>query len=191
MQRRNFLAMCGAVGLALPAETAGGSAKNQAGSSDPRVPVIIAPEQLTALSMGMGEARIVMDSERSNGAWWLGHFREDLGFRTPLHLHPIQDEQFYVLDGVLSIYVNGAWHDLTAGAYASVPKGTPHAQATGGNGSVVFLGGGNPAGFEKYFPDLAELAKRLKPSDPQWPMEVVQIVSRHDTNVLGPPPPRS
>ena len=38
------------------------------------------------------------------------------------------DEQFYVLDGVLSVYLDGKWHDLETVELALVPRGTPHAQ---------------------------------------------------------------
>lgn len=190
MDRRNFFATCGALGALLPTSV-GAKQNSTAEGTNQTAPIVIQAGQIAALNMGLGEARILIDTERSNGAWWLGHFREDSGFRTPLHLRPVQDEEFYVLDGVLSIFLRGAWNDLAAGAYASVPKGTPHAQATGNKGSVTFLGGGNPAGFERYFPALAELAKNLKPSDPQWPAEVAKVVSRYDTKVLGPPPPRA
>jgi len=190
VDRRNFFAACGALGALLPTSV-GAEQNGAADGASQTAPIIIQADQIPALSMGLGEARIVIDTERSNGAWWLGHFREDAGFTTSLHLHPVQDEQFYVLDGVLSIFLGGAWKDLTAGAYASVPRGTPHAQAAGGRGSVTFMGGGNPAGFERYFPALAELAKNLKPSDPRWPAEVTKVVSRYDTTVLGPPPPRA
>jgi mannose-6-phosphate isomerase-like protein (cupin superfamily) len=192
MERRYFLALCAAAGVGLPNAAAAPSPQSGAPTAaDGARLTIVTQQQAPALSMGLGEARIVISSERSNGAWWLGHFREDPGFRTGLHIHPIQDEHFYVLDGVLSVYLNGAWNDLTAGEYALAPRGVAHAQMAGGEKAVFFMGGGNPAGFEKFFPAAAELAARMKPSDPQWVSEVTKIVSRYDTKVLGPAPPRS
>ena len=139
--------------------------------------MIVRPDQARIYSMGRGEARILVDAERSGGTWWLGEFREDPGYTTGLHLHPRTDEQFFVLDGVLSVAV--------------VPHGTPHAQANAGKQPVRFLGSGSPCGFERFFPELHELVARLSPSDPQFGAEVTKIVSRHDTQILGPPPPRT
>ena len=153
--------------------------------------MIIRPDQARVYSMGRGEARILVDAERSCGTWWLGQFREDPGYTTGLHFHPKTDEQFFVLDGVLSVYLDGSWHDLESGTLAVVPHGTPHAQANAGKQAVKFLASGSPCGFERYFPELHELVARLSPSDPQFGPEVARIVSRHDTHIVGPPPSRN
>ncbi len=153
--------------------------------------MIIKPAQARVYSMGRGEARILVDAERSSGSWWLGEFREDPGYTTGLHFHHQTNEQFFVLDGVLSVYVDGRWHDLEPGTVAVVPHGTPHAQANSGKQPVRFLGSGNPCGFERFFPELHELVARLSPSEAHFGAEVSKIVSRHDTQILGPPPPRT
>src|ERR1700733_15361628 len=116
--------------------------------------MIVRPDQARVYSMGRGEARILVDAERSGGTWWLGQFREDPGYTTGLHFHPKTDEQFFVLDGVLSVYLDNSWHDLEPGTLAVVPHGTPHAQANAGEQPVRFLGSGSPCGFERFFPEL-------------------------------------
>jgi quercetin dioxygenase-like cupin family protein len=98
--------------------------------------MIVRPDQARVYSMGRGEARILVDAERSGGTWWLGQFREDPGYTTGLHFHPKTDEQFFVLDGVLSVYLDNSWHDLEPGTLAVVPHGTPHAQANAGEQPV-------------------------------------------------------
>jgi mannose-6-phosphate isomerase-like protein (cupin superfamily) len=153
--------------------------------------MIIKPDEARVYSQGLGEARILVDGERSGGAWWLGQFREDPGFMTSLHFHHQTDEQFFVLDGVLSVYLDGKWQDLEKGTIAVVPHGTPHAQGNAGKQPVRFLGSGNPSDFERFSPDLHELVLRLSPSDPQFGAEVAKVLSRHDTKILGPPPPRA
>lgn len=152
---------------------------------------IVTPNQARVYSQGLGEARILVDGELSGGAWWLGQFREDPGFMTSVHLHPQADEEFFVLEGVLSVYLDGTWHDLEAGTIAVIPRGTPHAQGNAGNSPVTFVGSGRPAGFERFFPELDDLVSRLSPSDPTFAGEVSRLLSRHDTQVLGPPPARS
>lgn len=51
-------------------------------------------------------------AEQSRGAWWLGSFRNDPGRQTSLHVHHRMDEQFYGLEGAVSIGVDGGWHDF-------------------------------------------------------------------------------
>jgi uncharacterized cupin superfamily protein len=153
--------------------------------------MIITPDQAGVYSQGLGEARILVDGKRSGGAWWLGHFREDPGFMTVLHLHHQADEQFFVLDGVLSLYLDGKWNDLDPGTIAVVPHGTPHAQGNTSERPVWFLGSGNPAGFEEFFPELDKLVSRLSPSHPNFAAELAKIQIRYDTKPIGPPPQRT
>ena len=153
--------------------------------------MIVTPNEARVYSQGLGEAHILVDGERSAGAWWLGEFREDPGFMTALHFHYQQDEQFFVLEGVLSVYVDGKWHDLEPGTVAVVPHGMHHAQGNTGTKPVRFLGSGNPAGFERFFAELDKLVARIRPTDPQFGAEVAKILVRYDTKPLGPAPARS
>ena len=57
--------------------------------------MIVRPDQAHVYTMGRGEARILVDAERSGGTWWLGQFREDPGYTTGLHFHHQTDEQFF------------------------------------------------------------------------------------------------
>lgn len=153
--------------------------------------MIIRPDQGRTYHQGLGEARILVDGERSGGEWWLGHFREDPGFMTSLHLHPLTSESFFVLEGVLSVFLEDKWCDLAAGTVAEIPHGTAHAQGNTSGQSVKFVAWGRPAGFEQAFAEIDELASRISPSNPQWGPEIGRIISRHDTQVLGPPPRRA
>ena len=76
--------------------------------------------------------------EQSEQAFFLGDFREFPGFLTQLHRHPNTDERFYVLEGVLSMYFDGQWHDFTPGMLGLVPRGTPHAQGNHTKANVRF-----------------------------------------------------
>jgi mannose-6-phosphate isomerase-like protein (cupin superfamily) len=153
--------------------------------------MVVTAKEARVYSQGLGEARILVDGERSGGAWWLGEFREDPGFMTALHFHYQQDEQFFVLEGVLSVYVDGKWLDLEPGTVAVIPHGVHHAQGNMGAKPVRFLGSGNPAGFERFFAELDGVASRVPPTDPQFRAEVAQLLARFDTKPLGPAPARS
>jgi quercetin dioxygenase-like cupin family protein len=152
--------------------------------------VIVRPDQGRVYSQGLGEARILIGSENSGGAWWFGQFREDPGFMTLLHLDPQMSEYFFILQGVLSLYEDGNWHDLAAGTFASVPRGIAHAQGNTGKEPVHFISAGSPAGFERFFVEIDEVSKRVPPG-PQFGAELAKRMPKYDTTPLGPPPRRS
>jgi len=165
------------------------SEPENAGPPNPQL-MIVPPEQARVYSQGLGEARILVDDKGAGGAWWLGTFREDPGFMTLLHLHPQMDEYFFVLQGVLSVVIDGAWHDLKAGTFALVPRGTAHAQGNTGNEPVHFVGGGSAGAFARFFMELDGIAKRVVPG-PQFGAEIAKIMPKYDTTPLGPPPRRT
>src|SRR6185312_12346318 len=163
MDRRRFmelmsLAMAGAaaggaVGKA-NAEKAGISAERKAGA------LVVQPEEAEVYSLlGGGEARLLLTGERTGGAWWMGRFREDPGFMTSLHVHAKTEEQVYILEGVLSVYIEGAWHELLPGTLGILPRGVPHAQGNRSDKPVHFIGSGSPSGFENLFPAVDALLK--------------------------------
>lgn len=157
------------------------------GSSGARV---LGPEDAKVYTMpgGLGEARLMLNSERTGGAQWMGKFREDPGFMTNLHYHPHTDEQVYVLEGTLSVYTDGAWHELTAGTLALLPKGKPHAQGNRSDKPVHFLGAGQPAMFGELFPAMDALMKRVKVGSPEYFAEFAKIAQRCDIVPVGPAP---
>jgi len=169
--------------------TAGHSESSPAAAA-PEPLLIVSPEDALVYSQGQGEARILVGGERSGGQWWMGRFRENPGFMTLLHLHPHMDEYFYVLEGELAVFIEGGWHDLKAGAFARVPRGSAHAQGNTGNAAVHFIGAGSPAGFEKFFVELDGIAKRVPPG-PQFGAEIAKIMPKYDTKPMGPPPRRT
>jgi mannose-6-phosphate isomerase-like protein (cupin superfamily) len=150
--------------------------------------MIVRPNEARVYKQGLGVIRMLVDGEKTGGAWWLAEACEFPGFTTSLHLHPKTMEQVYVLEGVLSVYIDGKWHDLGPGSFAELERGKPHAQANHSNQNVKFLGTGIPAGFDGFFPELDKLASRLPPSDPGFIREVTTLISHYDTTVLGPPP---
>ena len=155
----------------------------------PTSPIIMPDEARVYRMGGGGEARIIVSGDQTGGAWWMGHFREDPGFMTPLHLHHNTEEQIYVLHGVLSVYVDGAWHELGPGAFAILKRGVPHAQGNRGDKPVHFIGSGSPSGFEELFPAVdAVLGRGITPGSAEFLAEFREISSRCDIEHLGPAP---
>ena len=95
------------------------------------------------------------------------------------------DEQVYVLDGVLSVYIDEKWHELGPGTLGILPHGKPHAQGNRSDKPVHFLGSGAPAGFENLFPAVDALMKRMKPGTPEFMAEFKKITALCDIVGLG------
>ena len=180
MDRREF------VGRAALAPLVASAANREA--AHPDKPSILLPDTARVYDIGHGEARILVGAEQSGGAWWLGSFRNDPGRFTSLHLHHSADEQFYALEGTVSVWVDGSWHDLPPGGLAVVPRGTPHALANRSNQTVRFLNSGNPAGFERFFADVETTSRHFKYGSPEFLAEVMQVYRKYDTEMLGPAP---
>jgi quercetin dioxygenase-like cupin family protein len=160
------------------------------GKAHMKTPLIVPPDQARVYNMPLGEARILVDAERSGGSWWAGVFTEEAGFSTPLHLHRETDECFFILEGTLSVYLGGQWRELEAGSLAVIPRGTPHVQANSGPRAVHFLGFGHPCGFDRFFPMQHELLSRIRPMTAEYAGEIAHILRECDTEVLGRAPRR-
>jgi uncharacterized cupin superfamily protein len=138
--------------------------------------------------MGGGEAHILVGAEQSSGAFWLGTFLVNAGRFSWLHVHHSADEQFYVLEGVVSMWMDGSWHDLSPGSLGVVPRGTPHAYANRTKQAMRFLNSGNPAGFERFFVDLDGIVRHFTYGSPEFIGELKKVYPKYDTEILGPAP---
>jgi quercetin dioxygenase-like cupin family protein len=187
MNRRKFLEISACAAVAAPAGEA--MAMQIREQKEPLLTMIVPPDDGLVYNMlGGGEARLLANGERTNGAFWMGRFREDPGFMTGLHYHPHTDEQVYVIEGVLSVYAGEKWHELGPGTLGVLPHGKPHAQGNRSDKPVHFVGSGAPAGFENLFPAVDALMKRMKPGSPEFIAEFQMIMGRCDIVPLGPAP---
>ncbi|GAB3556351.1 hypothetical protein GCM10027577_43420 [Spirosoma fluminis] len=103
------------------------------------------------------------------------------GKGTPLHIHPSQDEIFYVLDGVYRFRVGEEIHQLKTGDSIFLPRNVPHAwtQVAEKGKMLVIL---QPAGkLEDFFVSMAALTH--EPSQE----EVAAIFGANQMRVVGPP----
>lgn len=105
----------------------------------------------------------------------------------PLHIHETTDEAFYVLEGTFGFQVGERTVDGTAGAFFFVPKGQVHTYWNQGLERARMLVTMSPAGFERYF---EELAKDLASADgsAESALSVREALSeRYDIQIVGPP----
>nr|WKN39747.1 cupin domain-containing protein [Tunicatimonas sp. TK19036] len=103
------------------------------------------------------------------------------GKGTPLHVHPAQDEIFYVLEGAYYFQVGDEKYDLTVGDSIFLPRAVPHAwtQVSEKGKMTVIL---QPAGkLENFFVTMAALDHEPSPD------EIKKIFADNDMQVVGPP----
>ena|SRR5215210_4323487 len=106
---------------------------------------------------------------------------------TPLHIHRMTDEAFYVLEGMFGFQAGEQTVEALPGAFVFVPKGLAHAFWNAGPTLAKMFITVSPPGFERYFEDLAE-GLAAAGNSATAVTEVRKMLSKkHDIEVVGPP----
>jgi mannose-6-phosphate isomerase-like protein (cupin superfamily) len=148
--------------------------------------LVLLPGEGTTVRLPGNEITLMLG--RPDGAYSLVEWVSAPGVPgTPLHIHRITDEAFYVLEGTFGFQVGERTVDGAAGAFFYVPKGLEHAYWNQGPTPARMLIMMSPPGFERYFEELAEgLASAGE--DEEAAMSVRKTLSeKHDIEVVGPP----
>lgn len=103
------------------------------------------------------------------------------GFATGRHVHRVQEETFYMLEGECEWRVDDQVVHATPGTFLFVPPGLPHDIANTSAAPVRMLMTVSPPGHEHYFQKLAELAAQGRQPDAR---AVGELRARHDTDQL-------
>lgn len=128
--------------------------------------------------------------EDSNGAFSLIEQHLPAGSLTPLHVQPHEDETFYVLEGKLTLHLDGQTRSAQAGDTILVPRGTPHALRADTPARCLVLD--VPAGHERFFMSVGRPAPEpTLPPAPDGPPDMATMApAAQDAgfDILGPPP---
>ena len=81
------------------------------------------------------------------------------------HLHPAQDERFEILEGELTIDLDGTRHVLRAGDGLDVPRATKHRMWNSGDAVARATWRTMPAGRTAGFWQAVHEARKTKPTD--------------------------
>jgi mannose-6-phosphate isomerase-like protein (cupin superfamily) len=164
----------------------------------------IASAERAALGYGLG-------ADEGEAFWLLGMLEtvkicgEDTGGRyglveivvrpgegSPWHVHPDEDEWFYVLDGEFTFHVGDTELTLGVGGFAFGPKAIPHTFIAGPAGGTALVGFA-PFHFEGFLREVGEpAAERVLPPPLDGPPDMARIVpigKQHGIEILGPPGP--
>lgn len=118
-------------------------------ADDIRHALIVPAEQGRAYDMGRMRAVFKADGAETAGRysiseWWLEPRTRGPG----THAHS-DDHIFYVIEGALSLEVDGLWSHLDKGGYAILPGGTPHSFENRETVRCGFISLNTPGGFEE------------------------------------------
>ena len=103
------------------------------------------------------------------------------GFATGLHVHRVQEETFYVLDGECEWWVGERRMRATPGTFLFLPPGVPHNITNVSDKVARVLMTVSPPGHEHYFEELAALTATCIPD----PAAISELRGRFDTDQLS------
>lgn len=124
--------------------------------------------------LALGPSSVVL---RAQGRDWLSLSESTLapGFPGPVrHVHRTFTDSFYVLEGTLTVQLDGTEREIGPGGFAAASPGMPHTFANRTEAPVRLLNAMAPGGFEQYLKEVAAS------SAPPSAAEMAAIASRHD-----------
>ncbi|HEX4927974.1 MAG TPA: cupin domain-containing protein [Burkholderiales bacterium] len=104
------------------------------------------------------------------------------GFATGLHVHRVQEESFYMLEGECEWRVGDQVVRATPGTYLFIPPGVRHNIANVSAKPARVLMTVSPPGHERYFEELAKLAAGGGATDAK---AIGELRTRYDTDQLS------
>ncbi|WP_315801461.1 cupin domain-containing protein [Bradyrhizobium sp. SZCCHNS3002] len=100
------------------------------------------------------------------------------GFATGLHVHRVQEETFYLLEGECEWHAGENTIRATPGTYLFIPPGVPHNITNVSDKPARVLMTVSPPGHERYFEELAKLTAQGAPD----PKALSELRDRYDTD---------
>lgn len=119
---------------------------------------VVTPEMSETVRLGSLGARTILPSERSEGRFALvEHPLGPRGLGAPMHTHTYEDEYSFILEGRVGVQIGDETLVAGPGTLVLKPRGIPHAFWNAGDEPARLLEVISPAGFERYFAEMAAL----------------------------------
>lgn len=154
-------------------------------------PKVIAPN-LGPVAIGPDMSRSVLKlvSTDTNALLSLTEYHAPPAGGPPLHMHTLEDETFYILEGEVTFYVGGNIIKAPAGTTVFAPRNTPHTFKNCTDKWAKFIMVVTPPdNFERFYARISE--KHANGSDPT-PDEVItrigKLAPEHGLQIMGPNP---
>ena len=132
--------------------------------------------------------RVKVSGKDTSGAFTVLEVTTAPDAGSPLHIHHIENEWFYTLEGEYEIQVGGQVYHLPPGAGVYGPKLIPHAWHDVGTTPSKMLVIAEPAGnMEAFSEELESLRSGATPRDPT---QARAFFEKYDLEIVGPPLPK-
>ena len=161
-------------------------------ASETRAPIALDPGEGEAIWFNNDLLTFKATAAQTGGAYMLVEELARHGKVTPLHMHPAEEETFYVLEGEALMYLDGEERSVTAGCFVSIPPGVPHAYLVTSEvaRTLILITPGSGA-MEQFFRAAGEpAAERVLPE--AGPLDIERIAAAAErtraVQILGPPP---
>jgi quercetin dioxygenase-like cupin family protein len=153
-------------------------------------PIVAGPGEGEALWFLGVLATVKSSAETTGGAVAVIEHLAPRGAGSPLHVHSREDEWFYVIEGELSLWVDGETIVAPAGSFVFGPKGIPHTFIVSSE-QARFLLVTEPAGFEQFMRAVGEPAPRLEipppATEPPDVAALTAVAAEFGIEIAGPP----
>lgn len=124
----------------------------------PGARIVLSPDEGERVEFGGLGVRFMIEGTESGGTFALvEHPIAPRVLAAPMHTHEREDEYTYVLEGEIGVQVGDEVHVARPGDLVFKPRGIPHAFWNAGDEPARALEIISPAGFEKYFAEIAPL----------------------------------
>ena len=128
------------------------------GAGSSRARILLSPEEGEMVVMGGLGVRFMIGGTDSGGTFALvEHPMEPRILAAPMHTHQHEDEYTYVLEGKVGVQVGDEVRVARPGDLVFKPRHVPHAFWNAGDTPARALEIISPAGFERYFVEIAQL----------------------------------
>ena len=132
---------------------------------------------------------VLVDHTETGGRYDLIEGHKHAGDQTPPHRHTRYDEQLYVVEGELTVWIGKRKVVLHDGETFTIPAGTDHVVAATGAGPTRSLVIASPSGFARLIqeagtPDTGSAPPELTPADLE---RVNRVATEVGDEILGPP----
>jgi quercetin dioxygenase-like cupin family protein len=125
---------------------------------NPQTRIVLSPDEGETVWLRKLGIRFMIGGEQTGGNFSLvEHPIKPRALAAPMHTHEREDEYTYVLEGQIGVQIGEEVRVAQPGDLVFKPRGVPHAfwNATGTLARALEII--SPAGFERYFAELAPL----------------------------------
>ena len=141
-----------------------------------------------SVAFGNAMVSVLLDGEDTGGSFSMMEVVAKPGTEPPYHVHENEDEAFYLLEGRVSVMVDGQIYDMAPGESIFLPRGVPHTFRIRSEVARTILTV-TPSGFENYFRAIGHPVESLAIPDAAPPAanyfeRVSRISAQHGVRIM-------